>query len=89
MTDDELLSRFKFTELTEEVLAECEHFSCGIDDLDEYFQKDVVGYTRRMVNRSYVFRSNSNPNSIGGFNPTSWRKRESIQTSLFSKPLEL
>ena len=43
MTDDELLSKFKFTELTEEVLAECEHFSCGIDDLDEYFQKEQVG----------------------------------------------
>ena len=64
MTDDELLSKFKFTELTEEVLAECEHFSCGIDDLDEYFQKDVIGYTRRMVSRSYVFRSNSNPQQI-------------------------
>ena len=53
MTDDELLSRFKFTELTEEVLAECEHFSCGISDLDEYFQKDVIGYTRRMDALAY------------------------------------
>jgi len=56
----ELLSRFKFTELTEEVLAECEHFSCGISDLDEYFQKDVIGYTQRMVSRSYAFRPKSN-----------------------------
>ena len=64
MTVEELMNGFTFTELTEDVLAECEHFSCGIDDLDEYFQKDVIGYTRRMVSRSYVFRSNSNPQQI-------------------------
>ena len=33
MNDDEFLSKFKFMELTEEVLAGCEHFSCGIDGL--------------------------------------------------------
>ena len=64
MTDDELLSKFKFTELTEEVLAECEHFSCGIDDLDECFQKDAIRYTQRMVSRSYAFRPKSNPQQI-------------------------
>jgi hypothetical protein len=41
MTNDEFLSRFVFKELTEDVLAECEHFSCGVNDLDEYFRKDV------------------------------------------------
>ena len=41
MNNDEFLSRYVFKELTEEVLAECEHFSCGVGDLDEYFQKDV------------------------------------------------
>ena len=64
MTVEELLNGFMFTELTEEVLAECEHFSCGIDDLDEYFQKDVIGYTRRMVSRSYAFRPKSNLQQI-------------------------
>ena len=64
MTNDEFFSKYLFKELTEEVLAECEHFSCGIDDLDEYFQKNVIGYTRRMVCRSCVFRSNSNPQHI-------------------------
>ena len=32
MTVEELINDFTFTELTEEVLAECEHFSCGIGD---------------------------------------------------------
>lgn len=49
MTNDEFLSRFVFKELTEDVLAECEHFSCGVNDLDEYFQKDVLAYSQRMV----------------------------------------
>ena len=55
MTNDEFLSNYVFKELTEDVLAECEHFSCGVGDLDEYFQKDVLAYSRRMVSRSYVF----------------------------------
>ena len=64
MTVEELMNGFTFTELTKDVLAECEHFSCGIDDLDEYFQKDVIGYTRRMISRSYVFRPINNPHQI-------------------------
>ena len=64
MTVEELMTEFSFSELTKEVLAECEHFSCGVGDLDEYFQKDVVGYTRRMVSRTYVFRPNDNPRQI-------------------------
>ena len=39
MTNDEFLSKYAFKELTEDVLAECEHFSCGVDDLDEYYPK--------------------------------------------------
>lgn len=64
MTNDEFLSKYAFKELTEDVLAECEHFSCGVDDLDEYFQKDVIGYSRRMVSRSYVFCPKSNLHQI-------------------------
>ena len=55
MTNVEFLSKYVFKELTEEVLAECEHFSCGVADLNEYFQKDVLAYSQRMVSRSYVF----------------------------------
>jgi hypothetical protein len=46
------------------VLAECEHFSCGISDLDEYFQKDVLAYSQRMVSRSYVFCPKESPQKI-------------------------
>ena len=30
MINDEFLNDFTFMELTEDVLAECEHFSCGV-----------------------------------------------------------
>ena len=64
MTNDEFLSKYLFKELTEDVLAECEHFSCGVSDLDEYFQKDVLAYSRRMVSRSYVFCPKECPQKI-------------------------
>ena len=64
MTNDEFLSKYLFKELTEDVLAECEHFSCGVGDLDEYFQKDVLAYARRMVSRSYVFCPKECPQKI-------------------------
>ena len=64
MTNDEFLSKYRFKELTEEVLAECEHFSCGVNDLDEFFTKDVIAYAKRMVSRSYVFCPKSDPRLI-------------------------
>ena len=64
MNNDEFLSKYVFKELTEDVLAECEHFSCGVGDLDEYFQKDVIAYSKRWVSRSYVFCPKANPRQI-------------------------
>ena len=64
MTNDEFLSKNVFKELTEDVLNECEQFSCGVVDLDEYFQKDVIAYSRRMVSRSYVFCPKENLQKI-------------------------
>ncbi len=64
MTNDEFLSKYVFKELTEDVLNECELFSCGVADLDEYFQKDVIAYSRRMVSRSYVFCPKENLQKI-------------------------
>ena len=64
MTNEEFLWNYTFKELTEDVLSGSEHFSCGIDDLDEYFQKDVLDYTKKMVSRSYVFCPKNNPLQI-------------------------
>ena len=33
MTVEQLMNDFTFTEITPEVLAECEHFSCGVGEV--------------------------------------------------------
>ena len=64
MTNEEFLSRFRFTDLTENVLVNSEPFSCGVDDLDAFFQKDAMRYTQHLVGRTYVFRPKDNPRLI-------------------------
>ena len=32
--------------LTDEILSECEPFTCGDDDMDEFFRNDSLSYTR-------------------------------------------
>ena len=50
-----------------------------------FFEECYIGLGK---GSSIAARLQNNPNSISGFNPTSRRKRESIQTCLFSNPLE-
>ena len=46
-----------FQVLTKDVLSECHPFTCGDDgDMDEFFQKDALVYTRRRLGKSYCFR---------------------------------
>lgn len=42
--------------LTSDILAECNSFSCGDDDMDEFFRQDVLDYTRYKMGKSYCFR---------------------------------
>ncbi len=42
--------------LTDGILTECHPFVCGDDDLDEFFQKDALDYTRYRMGKSYCFR---------------------------------
>lgn len=47
----------RFEVLTEDVLKECHHFTCGEDDdMDEFFSKDALIYNRRRLGKSYCFR---------------------------------
>ncbi|KAA6333950.1 hypothetical protein EZS27_017681 [termite gut metagenome] len=45
-----------FSVLNNEVLNECKRISCGIDDLDEFFEQDVDNYTQQLLGKSYCFR---------------------------------
>ena len=42
--------------LTDGILTECHPFVCGDDDMDEFFQKDALDYTRYHMGKSYCFR---------------------------------
>ena len=42
--------------LTDEILSECESFTCGDDDMDEFFRNDALSYTRYRMGKSYCFR---------------------------------
>jgi len=42
--------------LTDDILKECHPFVCGDDDMDEFFQKVALNYTRYKMGKSYCFR---------------------------------
>ena len=42
MTIEELLTRCGLVRASDEKLAECKSFSCGKDDLDEFFANDCL-----------------------------------------------
>lgn len=50
--------------LTKEILDECNHFSCGDDDMDEFFYNDALDYARFRMGKSYCFRLTNNPKVI-------------------------
>ena len=50
--------------LTDGILSECHPFVCGDDDMDEFFQKDALDYTRYRMGKTYCFRLNSDPSKI-------------------------
>lgn len=53
-----------FCELTEVVLVQCRPFSCGNDDLDDFFANDAVRYARFLMGKTYGFRLNDDPSRI-------------------------
>ena len=50
--------------LTDGILSECRPFTCGDDDMDEFFQKDALAYTRYRMGKSYCFRMKDDAETI-------------------------
>ena len=48
-----------FCELTQGLLDVCRPFSCGNDDLDDFFANDAVRYAKFLMGKTYCFRVNS------------------------------
>ena len=53
-----------FCELTDDLLAVCQPFSCGSDDLDDFFANDATRYAHFLMGKTYCFRLNSDPSKI-------------------------
>ena len=50
--------------LTDGILTECHPFVCGDDDMDEFFRKDALDYTRYRMGKSYCFRMKDDTQTI-------------------------
>lgn len=59
-----LFSECSFELLSKEVLDACYRFSCGDDDMDEFFYKDALDYTQFRMGKTYCFRLISDPKVI-------------------------
>ena len=53
-----------FCELTSKVLADCRPFSCGNDDLDDFFANDATRYAQFLKGKTYCFRLNSDHSKL-------------------------
>ena len=53
-----------FQELTDDTLAACQPFSCGNEDLDDFFAHDATRYAHFLMGKTYCFRLNSDPSKI-------------------------
>lgn len=53
-----------FCELTDDLLAVFQPFSCGSDDLDDFFANDATRYAPFLMGKTYCFRLNSDPSKI-------------------------
>lgn len=55
-----------FCELTQGLLDVCRPFSCGNDDLDDFFANDAVRYAKFLMGKTYCFRVNALKSSAVG-----------------------
>ena len=59
-----LADKCTFRLLTRELIATCKPFSCGYDDLDEYFLKDSPLWADQMYGKTYCFVLKDDPLTI-------------------------
>ncbi|MBQ3877784.1 MAG: GNAT family N-acetyltransferase [Prevotella sp.] len=64
MTVEELLARCELVRASEKRLAECQPFSCGESDLDEFFAKDCLINQSRLLGKTYLFCLKEQPETI-------------------------
>ena len=53
-----------FAPLTEEIITEATAFSCGNDDLDDFFHRDSIVYSLEHFGKTYCFYMEGNPTEV-------------------------
>ena len=64
MSDFILQNECTLMQYTQEVKLHCEEFSCGDNDLDDFFKSDVFLYEKEMLGKTYCWVTNSKPHKI-------------------------
>mgnify|MGYP004448595841 FL=1 len=59
------------------------NFSCGNEDLDEFFSQDAYLYDKQLLGKTYYFETKDSHNIIGAFTVAN----DSIKASLISKAI--
>jgi GNAT superfamily N-acetyltransferase len=60
----DFLDRCFISPLNNETLAQCQSFSCGDEDLDDFFLYDSDNYSRQLLGKTYCFRLKNKPSVI-------------------------
>lgn len=53
-----------FSKVDEEILRRCQPFSCGEDDLDDFFSNDVIAYENDLMGKTYCWLDNGDNTKI-------------------------
>ena len=64
MTVEQLLAECDIVRASEKKLAQCKTFSCGEEDLDEFFAKDCLVNQRKLLGKTCLFCLKSQPDTV-------------------------
>lgn len=64
MNLEELFQKCTFERVSQSMLEECDSFSCGNEDLDDFFKNDYKLYADKLLGKTYAFRSIESPRKI-------------------------
>ncbi len=59
-----LLEKCKLVKWDGKIQETCHRFTCGDDDLDDFFQNDAMRYQKELLGKTYCFILDENPKTI-------------------------
>jgi len=59
-----LAEKCTFSVFDQDILVACHPLDCGHADLNDFFAKDTVNYSRELLGKSYCFRLDENPGIV-------------------------